>query len=141
MAKIGSPRPHNLAAQAILLRTLFPESKVRIVRGQSLTWAGVITPSQMSDEYSVSLSYSHAASPKVFVIQPELQERDGRRPEHLWPDGSLCLYFPRAGEWNHGMLLAKTILPWTSEWLLHYEIWLATGKWCGGGIHPGSKTN
>jgi hypothetical protein len=35
------------------------------------------------------------------------------------------------------MSLAKAIVPWTSEWLLHYEIWLATGDWRGSGIHPG----
>lgn len=34
------------------------------------------------------------------------------------------------------MLLAKTILPWTAEWLLHYEVWLVTGEWVGGGVHP-----
>jgi len=141
MAKVGSPKPHNLAVQAAQLKTLFPESETRITRGQSLAWEGVIAPSEISDAYLVSISYSHAKPPKVFVIQPELQERDGKRPEHLWRDGSLCLYYPRAREWNHGMLLAKTIVPWTSEWLLHYEIWLATGKWCGGGIHPGRKAN
>jgi len=21
-------------------------------------------------------------------------------------------------------------------WLFYYEIWLATGEWCGGGVHP-----
>ena len=34
------------------------------------------------------------------------------------------------------MNIAETIIPWASEWLLHYEIWLATGEWQGGGIHP-----
>lgn len=49
---------------------------------------------------------------------------------------SLGLYYPPAREWRQSMLLAGTILPWTSEWLLHYETWLATGVWTGGGIHP-----
>ncbi|MDP9848099.1 hypothetical protein [Streptosporangium lutulentum] len=31
------------------------------------------------------------------------------------------------------MLLARTILPWTCEWLLHYELWLITGRWAGSG--------
>lgn len=29
------------------------------------------------------------------------------------------------------MSIADTIVPWTSLWLHHYEIWLATGIWCG----------
>ena len=31
------------------------------------------------------------------------------------------------------MLIADTIVPWTCEWLVHYEIWFATGEWHGGG--------
>ena len=31
------------------------------------------------------------------------------------------------------MSVVNTIIPWTSEWLLHYELWHATGKWLGGG--------
>lgn len=34
------------------------------------------------------------------------------------------------------MYLNATIIPWTSEWLFNYEVWLATGEWRGGGMHP-----
>ena len=34
------------------------------------------------------------------------------------------------------MLMVDTTVPWTSEWLLNYEIWLATGTWYGGGEWP-----
>jgi len=27
--------------------------------------------------------------------------------------------------------LAKTIVPWTAEWLFLYELWLETGMWWG----------
>lgn len=37
------------------------------------------------------------------------------------------------------MLIADTIVPWASEWLLHYEYWLSTGTWHGGGHEPVSK--
>ena len=39
------------------------------------------------------------------------------------------------GEWAERMLIAEIIVPWISEWLLHYEIWLVTGEWHGGGMH------
>ena len=29
------------------------------------------------------------------------------------------------------MLIVDTIVAWAAEWLLHYEIWLATGEWFG----------
>lgn len=41
------------------------------------------------------------------------------------------------GEWKPRMKLADTIVPWAAEWLLHYELWLATGEWGGGGVHRG----
>lgn len=34
------------------------------------------------------------------------------------------------------MALAHTIVPWACDWLMHYEFWLATGTWAGGGVHP-----
>ena len=34
------------------------------------------------------------------------------------------------------MSIADTIVPWTAEWLVHYEIWLVTGEWYGGGDWP-----
>lgn len=37
------------------------------------------------------------------------------------------------------MTLADTIIPWTLDWLMHYEFWLATGKWRGGGVEHGDQ--
>ena len=48
----------------------------------------------------------------------------------------LCLYYGPAREWIPDKMIADTIVPWASEWLLHYEFWLVTGIWHGGGIHP-----
>jgi len=43
-------------------------------------------------------------------------------------------------EWHAGMLFVQTIIPWMSEWLYFYEIWLCCGKWLGGGIeHSGAE--
>ncbi|MFR1627012.1 MAG: hypothetical protein ACLSU6_08680 [Thomasclavelia ramosa] len=43
----------------------------------------------------------------------------------------LCLNMPY--EFDYSFRLVDTVIPWTQEWLYHYEIWLATGKWQGGG--------
>lgn len=34
------------------------------------------------------------------------------------------------------MKLVDTYIAWTSEWLWHFEDWLITGVWAGGGEHP-----
>ncbi|MYD87819.1 MAG: hypothetical protein F4018_15215 [Acidobacteria bacterium] len=45
----------------------------------------------------------------------------------------------RAGKGRHQTGSGR-IVPWTSEWLACYEIWLATGKWLGGGTTPGEMS-
>ncbi|GAB3967002.1 hypothetical protein GCM10027615_15560 [Plantactinospora veratri] len=50
---------------------------------------------------------------------------------HVYPADELCLYYP--GGWKQNMLLSTTVVPWTAEWLMHYELWLVTGRWSGGG--------
>jgi hypothetical protein len=57
---------------------------------------------------------------------------------HVFGGEDLCLYYE--GEWTSEMALVETIVPWASEWLVHYELWLITGEWGGGGHQPGEKT-
>jgi hypothetical protein len=48
----------------------------------------------------------------------------------------LCLHYPREKKWTESQNIAVTIIPWAAEWLFHYEIWVITGTWNGGGtIH------
>jgi hypothetical protein len=70
----------------------------------------------------------------VKIIDPCLERLEGERLPHVYENDELCLYYP--GEWSGKSHIADTIIPWISEWLLHYEIWLATGEWQGGGEHP-----
>ena len=100
---------------------------------KSLKWKGILKPSPLGKEYLTELRYSIGQAPKVFVLEPKLERKNGKLP-HTYQDGSLCLYLPVAREWHPGLLLASTIIPWACEWLYHYEIWLLTGAWNGGGI-------
>lgn len=38
-------------------------------------------------------------------------------------------------------LISDTIIPWVADWLLYYELWLATGEWLGGGHGSPSVNN
>ena len=82
--------------------------------------------------------------PLVTVTEPLLR----RRPEsprqaipHVYRNREcslrpyLCLYNARANEWEGRLAVAKTIVPWTVDWLVCYEAWLLTGRWSGGGVH------
>jgi len=133
MARWMRQRTLNLAVQAIQLRRHFPDSHATIRKSQ-LTWLGKIMPSPLSAMYTVRIRYRLQERPDVDLVDPKLETRDGKRPPHLFPGDKLCLCLPN--EWHGNMLLVNTIVPWAAEWLAHYEIWLATGEWCGGGVHP-----
>lgn len=106
------------------------QQRPRIRRG-ALTWNGRLQPTTLSPTYTVSLSYRQGDSPKVYVLDPVLDAGHRKALPHVYEGDRLCLYTP--GEWNPGMSLSMTIIPWTAEWLLHYEVWRSTGSWAGGG--------
>ena len=87
----------------------------------------------MSPAYVVSVEYDPSWWPKVYVLDPPLDPGHRERLPHVYSGDMLCLYEPAAGQWDSSMFLADTILPWTAEWLFHYEVWRVTSRWVGGG--------
>lgn len=67
----------------------------------------------------------------MYVLDPVLDPGHRATLPHVYENDRLCLYTP--GEWYPTMWLSQTILPWTSEWLFHYEVWRTTDRWVGGG--------
>ena len=124
-----------VADQAFAMKKLFPDFRCRFANGSAI-WTGDLQPNFLSDRYRVRVSYNPNKTPFVNVITPELIERGSEPIPHMYSKKRLCLFHPRKREWNHRMLIAETIIPWTSLWLFYYEIWQTTGEWLGGGEHP-----
>jgi hypothetical protein len=127
-----------LIVQAYKLRSYFPESKYSI-RQDVLVWKGYLQPSDLSLKYLIKIVYRREKHPDVYVIEPKsLPLAEGKiKLEHVYDTKKqhLCIYYRKAKEWDETKYIADKIIPWTSEWLLHYEYWVATGIWHGGGIH------
>lgn len=138
MAMKNRTRIPNPLQQGLALTKAFPDANVSVHRNR-MRGTFSLQPTGLSDSYLLRIEYSLETNPKVYVVEPELRDRDGKPPPHLYRDGSLCLYLPGAKEWENTMYIVDSIVPWASEWLFHYEIWLATGEWHGGGIHPGES--
>ena len=129
--------PLNMAIQAEKIRHLFPESNV-MYNQTILTWKYSLRPSPLSAEYDVRLVYRRDEHPNMYVVNQKLElYKESEKLPHVYDNERqrLCLYFKKTHEWNSAMFISETIIPWTSEWLLHYECWLSTGIWHGGGIH------
>jgi hypothetical protein len=124
-------RAVNLTRQLVAIIAVLPDVEGTVRHGE-LDCTTQLQPSPASQTYTVRLAYRHGRRPRVTVTDPPLEFHSGAKAlPHVYPGDELCLYLP--GEWKHHMLLATTILPWTAEWLLHYELWLITGSWAGGG--------
>jgi len=101
------------------------------VRKNRMTWSGRIQPSPASITYTVQIVALHGQAPDITVLDPPLEKREGEALPHTFPGDRLCVY--RNDEWNPSKPMATTLLPWISEWLVYYELWLPTGEWFGGG--------
>lgn len=126
-----------LIHQAGALRSYFPDSQIIRNGDDELTWIGFLTPTPLSDTYKMKLHYKRNEGVNVYVIERKLELAEGKTVlPHVYstPKQQLCLYYPKNNEWNTGMYYVHTLLPWASEWLFHYENWVSSGEWHGGGI-------
>jgi hypothetical protein len=137
---MGSPIPEasppiSLATQCGHLRRRYPNG--RIVRGRErLVWSGALTPAEYSTTYELLIDHQIGKSPMVYVARPRLRLVDGQDLPHVYPLNTLCLFLGNR-EWRESIPIADTLVPWTSEWLFFYELWLANGgEWLGEGEHP-----
>jgi hypothetical protein len=119
-----------LEKQGVLLKMRWPPSTVKRSKGE-LIWVGHLQPSDVSPDYTVEVRYRLGDRPRIAVLDPPLDTQARGDLPHVYADDDLCLYTP--GDWNATLPLATTVIPWLAEWLFHYEAWLATGVWSGGG--------
>ncbi|MBL4653918.1 MAG: hypothetical protein JKY53_13805 [Flavobacteriales bacterium] len=129
----------SLIVQEGTLKSYFPNTDINRKGEKELIWTGTVTPSPLSATYTLKLHYKYNEGAKVYVIDPTpLTLAKGKNVlPHVYstPKQRLCLYYPKDNEWDTGMLYVKTLIPWACEWLCHYELWVSTGTWHGGGIH------
>ena len=124
------------------LRSYFPGSKTIRKGEKELIWIGELTPSPLSRSYKVKLHYKLGEFIRFFLLEPRLRLAEGETElPHVYSTKlqQLCLYYPKDNEWNPGMFYVRSLIPWASEWLFHYEIWLGNGEWRGGGIDHDSE--
>lgn len=118
-----------LLREKSLLQKHFDFLKCRI-KENTLIVSGSAQPTLNSVKYKYTLTYNGISSPKVLVDEPKIEYHD---EIHMFPnDNSLCLYHSETDnlKWDFKKHhLFDTIVPWTQEWFLYYELYNITGKW------------
>ncbi|SDG37383.1 hypothetical protein ACRQ5D_24770 [Mucilaginibacter sp. P25] len=100
------------------------------IRGNTLFAVGFCQPSEYSAIYRYKLRFTPGLRPKVFTCEPRIIYNNDI---HMYSsDHSLCLYYPKDYSFTSLSNLYNTIIPWTHEWYLYYELYLLKGKW----LHP-----
>lgn len=131
----------NVAQQFAALKRYYNFGETKITAPNTLSWQGNLRSSPLGDEYLIRVDYKKGENPNIFVLEPKvLKLPEGKNKlEHVFDQKKqrLCLFYRK--EWNDTKTLASTIFPWIIEWLYHYETWIITGDWLGGGIHVGDK--
>jgi hypothetical protein len=127
--------PRRTPVQQLAALDALPLTTSVTIRRGRLRWRGNLRPSPVSECYTVRIDDAPGRRPEVTVVSPRLEvpERHDVLP-HVFVGNRLCLCYPH--EWDGHQLIASTLVPWTAEWLLHYEFWKADGEWHGGGHEP-----
>lgn len=141
------PRQTTMA-QVRHMRASCPKSRVRHRDKHQAAFECELRPFQKT--YTVLILFRMAPpgpglpNPAVMVLDPRLRGRKERPDEaipHVYGNPwnpllpFLCLFHPPSDRFDpRHHRLADTVVPWTIDWLACYEIWLATGKWVGGGV-------
>ncbi|MDR3473584.1 MAG: hypothetical protein P4M09_18150 [Devosia sp.] len=145
--------PLSIATQDRRIRQLYPKFRLVLDCGFMGVWEGPLTP--VNKTYTIRITYLaynvfdgfFLGNPieSVIVLDPPVghdPRGTGERAQHVYywdrhPDfPRLCLHDPVAGDWNWNMYIAETLIPFTIDWLLWHEDWVATGVWRGKGRHP-----
>ena len=107
------------------------------LRPHGFTWLFNVTPTAISDTYTLKIVYDEPFLPNVYVVSPKplTLAKGAEKLPHTYDTKKqwLSLFKPNSGEWNSTMLIANTIVHWAIEWLYYYENWVYTGKWLGDG--------
>lgn len=128
-------RGQDLLKRTILIREkklierYFKFLKCSITKNR-LKCIGEVKPTEYSNKYKIKVVYNAITRPEVFVVEPEIEYHDDI---HMFPkDKALCLYHSETDDfyWDHKKHhLFNTIIPWSLEWFVHYELYLISGKW------------
>ena len=115
----------HFVMQKQLVEKYFPCFRCSI-RHNVLECVGEIVPSEHCGSYEIGIRYRHEGIPEVKIRRPEISNR-----VHMYRNDTLCLYDYRDQPWSGRNNLHETIIPWTAEWLVFYELYLECGKWLG----------
>lgn len=114
-----------LQYQKNLIEKHFTYLKCIIRRDNVLICKGSIKPLQCINRYDIKIEYIAGYEPKTTILFPEIEPC---REIHMYKDHSICLFYPPDMTWNEKTKVYQYTIPWISEWIIYYELYLINGN-------------
>ena len=94
-----------------------------------LICVGSLKPLESTDLYRIKIDYKVGYPPKVYILSPDIRPS---KHIHMYSDKSLCLFYEPDLKWTEKTQIFKYTIPWISEWIIFYELYLLNGNvWKG----------
>jgi hypothetical protein len=94
-----------------------------------LVCTGEIKPKDCIYTYRIKIEYVAGHEPKTTILSPEIEPC---KEIHMYKDHSICLHYPKDMLWNERTKVFQYAIPWISEWIIYYELYMINGhKWEG----------
>lgn len=130
----------SLAQQACMLKQQYPKSICKIKQGRLYCRIDEFRAYDCSHRYSLEIIKDPGRPVEIWLSGDALRKcADLRTIPHIYDSNEashkvmLCLSYK---DWKPSQAYTDTLIPWAMEWILHFEAWLYTGEWNGGGKHP-----
>lgn len=118
------------------IKQTFPNVQVLSNQNNSFEVDLKLQPSVFSKIYDVKICYHKINGTSIYIIDEKLKIASNRKKlPHVYSHEKqeICLFSYGNKEWTREKSISSTIIPWASEWLYYYELWLIDGQWLGGG--------
>lgn len=136
--KLKRPPRATSALQLAALKGMFPFSTGSVEKGIVRWGCDGFQGSDSTGLYRIEIEGKPGRKPAVWLSGGSIDEESIEGAPHNYGIDrdrlrvKVCL---DRGDWREDQLYARTYVPWAMEWIVHFEIWCATGQWTGGGVH------
>ncbi|MDR6763608.1 hypothetical protein J2Y38_003829 [Flavobacterium sp. 2755] len=134
----------SIKSQLERLKASFPDLLIEELSKTKFIVLLKLRPDVFSKTYDVKIVYEIGKVVSVFVVNQKLKVVENRKKlPHVYDNDlqKICLYSKDGGNWTAEKSIVSTIVPWASEWLYYYEMWLIDGIWHGGGHNEYANEN
>ncbi len=90
-----------------------------------LRCTGWLQPEGCKTKYKIKIEYVSGHEPKTTILSPKIEPGQSI---HMYNDHSLCLHYPPDMYWNSQIQIHAFTIPWISEWIVFYELYLVNGN-------------